>query len=85
MSNAAKDTKATEKAKDTKAAEKTKVNIEKNDRKDTERYVGTNKGSYLVQTGKDVAVPRDVKEAVMLAKMQKFSSIRKISEMELKQ
>lgn len=79
------ETKAAEKAKETKADEKTKVNIQKNDRNDTERYVGTNKGSYLVQTGKDVTVPKDVKEAVMLAKMQKFSSNKKISEMELKQ
>lgn len=72
------------KAAETKKETNTSVNIRARDRSDKERFVGTIKSTYLVQTEKDVSVPGDVKEAVMLSKMQNFFCNKKISELELK-
>lgn len=68
----------------TKADTKTSIRIQAEDRNDKERFVGTNKNDYQVQTNREVSVPEDVKETVMLSRMQKFQSTTRISEMELK-
>lgn len=53
-------------------------------REDTERYVGTPRGNYLVKTNTMVEVPKDVKEALELAEMQKASIEATVEKFRLK-
>jgi deoxycytidine triphosphate deaminase len=53
-------------------------------RDDTERFVGTPKGSYLVKTNTAVEVPKDVKEVLELAEMQQNSIEETIEKYRLK-
>lgn len=63
---------------------KSTVFISPNSRTDTERFVGTARGNYLVKTGTAVEVPADVKEAIELAEMQQNAMNRTIDKLRLK-
>lgn len=65
-------------------AKKSKVHIRTTAKGDTERYVGTPNGSYLVKTNMDVDVPADVREAIALSDMQQQSVKETIEKFELK-
>lgn len=60
------------------------VYIKSNGRDDTERFIGTPKGNYLVQTGKPVEVPKDVKEVIELMEIQQASIDNIVDDMRLK-
>lgn len=53
-------------------------------RDDTERFVGTPRGNYLVKTNTPVEVPKDVKEVVELAEMQQQAIEATIESLRLK-
>ena len=63
--------------------EKCTVFIPAESRDDTERYVGTPKGNYLIKTNTMVDVPADVKEVIELAEMQKAAIDNTINKLRL--
>jgi hypothetical protein len=64
--------------------EKTTVSVPANNPKEKERFVGTQKGRYLIKTQTNVKVPQDVREALELAEMQRNARLRRVEKMRLK-
>ncbi len=71
-------------AKSTKNDEKTTVNIPANNNKETEKFVGSFKGRYLVKTKTNVKVSGDVRAVCELAEMQHNARLRRVERMRLK-